>query len=79
MTLACASSNLASPANKNSDFQEIESCFFDIFDSELSEKDIVIASSNIGWIEHYFKYYKIVKKKFIKFFRIYWLGVDSKM
>ena len=28
LTLACASSNLASPANENSDFQEIESCYF---------------------------------------------------
>ena len=27
LTLACASSNLASPANENCNFQEIESCF----------------------------------------------------
>ena len=79
MTLACASSNLASPANKNSNFQEIESCYFDIFDSELSGKDIIVACSNAGGIGHCFKDKKTVKEKFIKFFRNYWLGVDSKM
>ena len=71
MTLACASSNLASPANENSNFQEIESCYFYIFDSELSEKDIIVASSNAGEIGHCIKDKKTVKEKFIKFFRNY--------
>ena len=49
-------------------FKKLRVVIFYIFDSKLSEKDIVVASSNAGWIEHYFKYYKIVKEKFIKFF-----------
>ena len=52
-------------------FKKLRVVIFYIFDSELSEKDIVVASSNAGGIGHCFKDKKTVKEKFIKFFRTY--------
>ena len=52
-------------------FKKLRVVIFYIFDSELSEKHIIVASSNAGWIEHCIKDKKTVKEKFIKFFRNY--------
>ena len=52
-------------------FKKLRVVIFYIFDSELSEKHIIVASSNAGEIGHCIKDKKTVKEKFIKFFRNY--------